>query len=69
MIGATENFQKIAIRVAVIGSGYWGRNLVRNFANLGALSIIFDSHTDTPYSGRTISSKPKHDLLPRSLAR
>ena len=24
--------------VAVIGSGYWGKNLVRNFSALGALS-------------------------------
>jgi len=33
--------------VAVIGSGYWGKNLVRNFANLGALSVICDSHVET----------------------
>ena len=25
--------------VAVIGSGYWGKNLVRNFTGLGALSV------------------------------
>ena len=36
-----------APRVAVIGSGYWGKNLVRNFANLGALSAVCDSHTET----------------------
>src|SRR5712671_3432542 len=28
--------------VAVIGCGYWGRNLVRNFAELGALAAICD---------------------------
>ena len=28
--------------VAVIGSGYWGKNLVRNFHQLGALKIICD---------------------------
>ncbi len=33
--------------VAVIGSGYWGKNLVRNFSGLGALSMVCDSHTDT----------------------
>ena len=33
--------------MAVIGSGYWGKNLVRNFANLGALSAVCDSHTET----------------------
>jgi UDP-2-acetamido-3-amino-2,3-dideoxy-glucuronate N-acetyltransferase len=30
-------------RVAVIGSGYWGKNLVRNFVNLGALTVICDT--------------------------
>ena len=29
--------------VAVIGSGYWGRNLVRNFFDLNALSVICDT--------------------------
>jgi UDP-2-acetamido-3-amino-2,3-dideoxy-glucuronate N-acetyltransferase len=33
--------------VAVVGSGYWGKNLVRNFADLGALSAVCDSHTET----------------------
>jgi UDP-2-acetamido-3-amino-2,3-dideoxy-glucuronate N-acetyltransferase len=30
-------------QVAVVGCGYWGKNLVRNFAQLGALRIICDS--------------------------
>jgi predicted dehydrogenase/acetyltransferase-like isoleucine patch superfamily enzyme len=30
-------------RVAVIGAGYWGKNVVRNFAELGALAAICDS--------------------------
>ena len=29
--------------IAVIGSGYWGKNLVRNFAELGALHTICDA--------------------------
>jgi len=29
-------------RVAVIGSGYWGKNLVRNFRELGALAAVCD---------------------------
>ena len=28
--------------IAVIGCGYWGKNLVRNFAELGALHTICD---------------------------
>jgi predicted dehydrogenase len=29
--------------IAVIGCGYWGKNLVRNFAELGALNTVCDS--------------------------
>lgn len=30
--------------VAVIGSGYWGKNLVRNYHQLGALKLICDKN-------------------------
>lgn len=36
-----------APKVAVLGCGYWGRNLVRNFAELGALAAIIDNHEET----------------------
>jgi predicted dehydrogenase len=29
--------------VAVVGCGYWGKNLVRNFAQLGALGLVCDA--------------------------
>ncbi len=32
--------------IAVVGTGYWGKNLVRNFHALGALHTIFDSNPD-----------------------
>ena len=32
--------------VAVIGNGYWGKNLVRNFNSLGALKLICDKNQD-----------------------
>ena len=32
-------------KVAVIGCGHWGKNLVRNFAELGALVAISDSNS------------------------
>ncbi|MBE9547443.1 MAG: Gfo/Idh/MocA family oxidoreductase [Proteobacteria bacterium] len=35
------------INVAVVGSGYWGKNLVRNFNELGALHTICDSNFAT----------------------
>jgi UDP-2-acetamido-3-amino-2,3-dideoxy-glucuronate N-acetyltransferase len=33
-----------AARIAVIGCGHWGKNLVRNFAELGALVAIADNN-------------------------
>ena len=35
------------VRVAVVGCGYWGKNLVRNFAELGALEALVDAHRPT----------------------
>ncbi len=37
----------MTINVAVIGSGYWGKNLVRNFDELGALHTICDKDSAT----------------------
>ena len=33
------------VHVAVVGCGYWGKNLVRNFHELGALAMVCD-HTE-----------------------
>ncbi len=33
--------------VAVVGAGYWGKNLIRNFHNLGALAAICDNDPDS----------------------
>lgn len=30
------------IKIAVVGCGYWGKNLVRNYAELGVLSCVYD---------------------------
>jgi UDP-2-acetamido-3-amino-2,3-dideoxy-glucuronate N-acetyltransferase len=38
---AAQHARRMA-RVAVVGCGYWGKNLVRNFAELGALAGICD---------------------------
>jgi UDP-2-acetamido-3-amino-2,3-dideoxy-glucuronate N-acetyltransferase len=39
-----DNFQKDnrSPRIAVVGCGAWGKNLVRNFAELGALAAVCD---------------------------
>src|SRR5947208_17004504 len=31
------------VNVAVVGVGYWGKNLVRNFHDLGALALLCDA--------------------------
>ncbi len=48
-------------RIAVIGAGYWGKNLVRDFAGLGALEAIVDANLETvkslqaQHGGRALS--------------
>jgi UDP-2-acetamido-3-amino-2,3-dideoxy-glucuronate N-acetyltransferase len=39
--------------VAVVGTGYWGKNLVRNFHQVGALKIICDKNETTLESLQT----------------
>jgi UDP-2-acetamido-3-amino-2,3-dideoxy-glucuronate N-acetyltransferase len=39
--------------IAVVGNGYWGRNLIRNFYDLGALGGICDSSADAETAART----------------
>jgi predicted dehydrogenase len=39
--------QKSPISIALVGGGYWGRNLGRNFAELGALGAIVDTNPET----------------------
>jgi len=50
------------MRVAVIGCGYWGKNLVRNFAELGALAAIGD-----PDPGTAANLSQRFDAPARSL--
>lgn len=38
------------VRIAQVGCGYWGRNLARNFHELGALAGVVDAHPDTAAS-------------------
>ena len=37
---------EIKQKIAVIGAGYWGRNLVRVFSHLGALAVVCDTDAD-----------------------
>ena len=47
-------------KVAVIGCGYWGKNLVRNFHQLGALAAIHDT---SPHTAAAISAEHKVPAL------
>src|SRR5437867_12597269 len=39
----SESVGKPKSNVAVVGIGYWGKNLVRNFHELGALALLCDT--------------------------
>jgi len=39
----------VSVKVAVVGCGTWGKNLVRNFYNLEALYGICDMDSDLLY--------------------
>ena len=43
------------IKIAVIGSGYWGINLVRNFNELGVLELVCDQSTSSLDKTKQIS--------------
>lgn len=42
---STEKEKRMLPKIAVIGNGYWGKNLVRNFHALGVLACVCDSNT------------------------
>ena len=54
--------------IAVIGCGYWGKNLVRNFAGLGALHTVCDADPEalarvaSLYAGVVTASDYRHVL-------
>ena len=38
--------RKYERNIAVIGAGYWGKNLVRNYHELGALHTVCDTRAE-----------------------
>ena len=42
MAKKTQSSKTVIPSVAVVGGGYWGKNLVRNFYNLNALKMVSD---------------------------
>lgn len=45
-------------RLAVIGCGYWGKNLVRNFAALGVLSAVHDQQAEAAANAGAMADVP-----------
>lgn len=37
----------MSVKIAQVGCGYWGKNLVRNYAQIGALGAVVDGDPDT----------------------
>ena len=54
------------IEIAVIGCGHWGKNLVRNFSELGALKYVCDadiSHANSIAKKYNVKAKSIEELL------
>jgi predicted dehydrogenase len=47
--------------VAVIGCGYWGKNLVRNFAQIGSLAMVCESTPSGQQTARELA--PEADVV------
>lgn len=50
------------IRIAQVGCGYWGRNLARNLAEIGALGAVVDGNPDTAAAMSAQHGAPVLDL-------
>jgi predicted dehydrogenase len=50
------------VAVALVGGGYWGRNLGRNFAELGALRAIVDTNPGTATALSSATGAPVRGL-------
>jgi len=48
------------IKISVIGCGYWGKNLVRNFAELGALHSVCDANQELLEKAAQTYGVPAH---------
>jgi UDP-2-acetamido-3-amino-2,3-dideoxy-glucuronate N-acetyltransferase len=50
--------QSARVRAAVVGAGYWGKNLVRNFRAIGSLAAVCDRDP----SVETLCRSPSGDV-------
>src|SRR5579862_1006147 len=56
---STFSSNPMSLKIAIIGNGYWGRNLIRNFHELGALAAICD---ESPLA--EASAREKYPSIP-----
>ena len=49
-------------KVAVVGCGHWGRNLVRNFHDLGALASVCDVNAESAEEMVSAYSVPSRNI-------
>ena len=64
------NMLKRSIKIAVIGCGHWGKNLVRNFAELGVLEAVCDANMELAHklgSNHGVDVKSFSDILASSV--
>ena len=50
------------IKISLIGCGYWGKNLVRNFAQLGTLYSVCDTNQELAAKASQDYGVPIHTL-------
>jgi len=59
------------VKVAVVGAGYWGKNLLRNFSELGALYAICESDPNNsnlaPYTGAKLYTEYRELLSDKNV--
>ena len=46
------------VGIGVVGAGYWGPNLIRNFAALGAVELVAIADRDSERLGRVAAQYP-----------
>jgi len=62
----SELLNRESVRVAVVGAGHWGKNLIRVFHKLGALSAICDLDPNTREQTAQVYRGVPHPRFTRS---
>src|SRR5687768_14304056 len=69
-----ENLSRPERRIGCIGAGHWGKNLVRNFYNLGALAAVCEcdgsrlTSLQSDYPGARVTADVNEIMADRTIA-